>query len=138
MTRYLILPLLALALAGCRTESADDAPEASPPADASADLDVASGGLPYIAPRRTGDAEQTTRTANLREVTLNGEECYVIGSDAEGDLLLMGTREACEQGAALAGRVVTITQEPAFLDVPVGDETVEQEVLLVTGIEPVE
>ncbi|MEM6327239.1 MAG: hypothetical protein AAF791_08990 [Bacteroidota bacterium] len=144
MTRFLILPLLALTLVACRTETADGATEAdtAAAADASAEdapsAQISSGGLPYVEPQRADNAEQTTRTAMLKEVVADGEECFVMASDAEGDLLLMGTSEACEQGATLGGRAVTLTQEAATLDVPIGEETSQQEVQLVVGIEAAE
>ena len=65
-----------------------------------------------------GGSAAATQTATLKTVVADENECFLLTTSAMGDQVLMGTMDACEQGADLEGQVVTLSQEPTMIDVP--------------------
>ncbi|MEM1054210.1 MAG: hypothetical protein AAGI52_01685 [Bacteroidota bacterium] len=94
--------------------------------------------LGLVACQTPEDPDVTTQTATLKNVVAEGEECFLLATGSGGDLVLMGTPDACEDGDGLEGQVVTLQQKPTMIDVPLGETTTQQMVPMVIGVEPVE
>ncbi|MEM1054209.1 MAG: hypothetical protein AAGI52_01680 [Bacteroidota bacterium] len=140
MIRFSILAVAVLALSACRTEPT------TPPTDDSADSteiaavdvtvsDSMSGTVDLPPPSLDEEADETTRTATLTSVMGGDGECFVLATDAEGELLLPGTTEACAQGTGLEGQEVILTQGEGTQSIPTTDGTQEEPVLMIVGIE---
>ena len=107
MSVRLSILVVLLALAGCRTESPDEA-GAAPEAEGAEPFELTE-------PEPIADAETTTQEVELLSVIPADPVCYLRVTASGEEQMLTADLELCPDAQTMAGQTVTITQRPAMV-----------------------
>ena len=116
MKRLIPVLLVSLALAGCRTESANGtSPEAAGASGETAGADTVDvpSTFEISTPERAAGAAQRTREVRLVSQTDDATACYLVVENAGTMEMLMAAKDLCGVTYEYEGERVAITQEDA-------------------------